>query len=72
MMSPLLNEMLASAARSPRRMMISTPINDVAIPASCPPVSRTPNSTSDHSATNSGPADWISSAFSASVYCRAQ
>ena len=42
------------------------------MPASCAQVSRTPNSASDHSATNSGPDDWISSAFSAWVYCSAQ
>ena len=67
--SPLLKLMPASAARSPRRMMVSTPASEIVMPASCAPVSRTPNSTSDHSATNSGPDDWISSAFSASVYC---
>ena len=42
------------------------------MPANCAQVSRTPNSTSDHNATNSGPDDWINSALSASVYCRAQ
>src|SRR5207253_6206333 len=70
--SPRLKLMLASALQSPRRMMVSTPASEIAIPASCAPVSRTPNSSSDHSATDSGPADWIDSAFSASVYCMAQ
>ena len=42
------------------------------MPASCAQVSRTPNNSSDHSATNSGPDDWINSAFSAWVYCSAQ
>ena len=70
--SPRLKLMLASAPKSPRRMMVKTPASEMVMPASCAPVRRTPNSASDHSATNSGPADWISSAFSASVYCRAQ
>ena len=70
--SPLLKLMLASAEKSPRRMMVRTPISERAMPANCAPVSRTPNSTSDHIATNSGPDDWISSAFSAWVYCIAQ
>ena len=64
--------MLASALKSPRRMMVKTPASEMAMPASCAPVRRMPNSASDHSATNSGPADWINSAFSASVYCKAQ
>ena len=70
--SPRLKLMPASALQSPRRMMVKTPASEMVMPASCAPVRRTPNSASDHSATNSGPADWISSAFSASVYCRAQ
>ena len=53
-------------------MMVSTPASEMAMPASCAQVSRTPNSISDHSATNSGPDDWINSAFSAWVYCSAQ
>ena len=51
---------------------MSTPASEMTMPASCAQVSRTPNSASDHSATNSGPEDWISSAFSAWVYCSAQ
>src|SRR3954471_24015661 len=70
--SPRLKLMLASAPKSPRRMMVSTPASEMVMPASCAPVRRMPNSASDHSATNSGPADWINRAFSASVYCRAQ
>ncbi len=53
-------------------MMVSTPASEIAIPASWAQVSRTPNSSSDHSAMNSGPDDWINSAFSAWVYCSAQ
>src|SRR5882762_9457241 len=70
--SPLLNWMPASAPGSPRRMMVSTPASEVMMPASCAHVSRAPNNSSDHTATNSGPDDWISSAFSAWVYCSAQ
>ncbi len=70
MTSPLLNWMPARAEKSPRRMMVSTPSSEMVMPASCAHVSRTPNSASDHSATNSGPDDWINSAFSAWVYCR--
>src|SRR6266851_3601361 len=69
--SPLLNWMLASAPISPCRMMVRTPNSEIAIPESCAHVSRTPNNVSDHNATNSGPDDWISSAFSAWVYCSA-
>lgn len=47
-------------------------MSEIVMPASCAHVSRTPNSVSDHSATNSGPDDWINSAFSAWVYCSAQ
>ncbi len=43
--------------KSPRRMMVNTPANEMAMPPSCAGVSRTPNKTSDHSATNSGPDD---------------
>ena len=53
-------------------MMVSTPASEMVMPASCAHVSRTPNSSSDHNATNSGPDDWINSAFSAWVYCSAQ
>ena len=52
--------------------MVSTPASEMAMPASCAHVSRSPNSSSDHSATNNGPDDWINSAFSAWVCCRAQ
>ena len=64
--------MLTSAAKSPRRRIVSTPASEIMIPATAPRLSRIPNSSSDHSATNSGPDDWINSAFSASVYCSAQ
>src|SRR4029450_3254430 len=70
--SPRLKLILASAPKSPRRMMVRTPRSEIEMPASCAPVRRMPNNASDHSATNSGPDDWIRSAFSASVYCRAQ
>jgi hypothetical protein len=42
------------------------------MPASWANVNRTPYRISAHSATNSGPDDWINSAFSAWVYCSAQ
>src|SRR6266567_2625789 len=64
--------MLASAEKSPRTMMVSTPVSEMTMPASCAQVRRTPNSSSDHSATNRGPDDWINNAFSAWVYCSAQ
>ena len=53
-------------------MMVRTPASEMAMPANWAQVSRTPNRISDHSATNSGPEDWINSAFSAWVYCSAQ
>ena len=44
----------------------------MAMPADWARVSRMPYSNSDHNAMNSGPDDWINSAFSAWVYCSAQ
>ncbi len=75
MMSPLLNWMLVSAVRSPCSRITSTPTSDSAIPPACASVRRTPSRISDHTATNSGPADCSSSVFSAWVcssaqYCR--
>ncbi len=75
MMSPSLNWMLASAVRSPCSRITSTPTSDSAIPPACASVRRTPSRISDHTATNSGPADCSSSVLSAVVcssaqYCR--
>ena len=55
--SPRLKLMLASAPKSPRRIMLKTPASEMVMPASCAPVRRMPNSASYHSATNSGPDD---------------
>ena len=51
---------------------VRTPASEIMMPANCAHVSRTPNSASDHSATNIGPDDWIINAFSAWVYSSAQ
>ena len=71
----MLNSILESLVRSPCIRMISTPAIDSRTPAACASVSRTPSSTSDHTATTSGPADCNKSVFSAWVcssaqYCR--
>jgi len=49
--------MPASAAKSPRNRMVSTPTIEIMMPPSWVQVRRTPNNNSDHSATNSGPED---------------
>src|SRR6185437_14425658 len=72
MMSPLLNSMPDSVLRSPCSRITSTPISETTTPAACASVSRTPSSSSDHTATTSGPADCSSSVFSAWVYSSAQ
>ena len=72
MISPLLNSMLDSVLRSPCSRITSTPISETTTPAACASVSRTPSSSSDHTATTSGPADCSSSVFSAWVYSSAQ
>ena len=52
--------------------MTSTPVSDTASPPACASVSRMPSSSSDHIATNSGPADCSNSVFSAWVCSSAQ
>src|SRR3954449_12039496 len=75
MRSPLLNSMPASVVTSPRSRMTITPANESTIPQACANVRRTPSRTSDHTATNRGPADCSNSVLSAWVcssaqYCR--